>query len=167
MSNAVIRRLSGSFRGGAWVFAALAALSSSACGGKQSGPSPGGEPDARSDSAAQATDIAPSSNDNCPPVTAYDAPICCGVEDYHLQPVAPDTPCVFAIPIPPPDPTNVAVYVDRAMVAESQTDGWTFGPTTATLVLTGTYCDAITSGTSGGRVDLLCGCPGPPPVCIP
>jgi hypothetical protein len=167
MLNVLIRRHPGCFREGAWVLAALAGLSSWACGGKQSGPSPGGQPDARPDSAAQSSEIAPDSNNNCPLITGYDAPVCCGARDYQLQPVAPDTPCVFAIPIPPPDLTNVAVYVDRALVTESQTDGWTFGPTTATLVLTGTYCDAITSGASGARVDLLCGCPGPQPVCIP
>jgi len=167
MLNIAIRTHPGSSRGGAWVLVALAALSSPACGGKQSGPSPGVQADARSDSAARSTETAQDSNNNCRPITSYDAPICCGAEDYGLEPVAPDSPCVFAIPTPPPDPTNVAVYVDRTLVAMSQTDGWMFGPTIATLVLTGTYCDAITSGASGGRVDMLCGCPGPQPVCIP
>jgi hypothetical protein len=97
---------------------------------------------------------------------AVDASSCCGMLGA-LEPLASDTPCVFAIPFPPGDPGNVAVYLDKRPVPKSQTDGREYGATTATLVLMGTYCDAVTSDTSSARVSFVCGCPLVPPSCIP
>ena len=120
----------------------------------------------------------PSSGEYSPDArSAADAPVCppgrldassaCGEPD-PLQPVDPDAPCVLAIPKPPPDPSFVAVYLDKSLVPMSENDGWVYGPTTATLVLTGTYCDRLTASPSGSDVQLICGpFVGAPPVCIP
>jgi hypothetical protein len=67
--------------------------------------------------------------------------------------------CSFTSSTPPPDPNNVAVYLDKSLVPKSATDGWTYGATEQTIVLTGTYCAKITAGTSS-NVQILFGCKG-------
>jgi hypothetical protein len=117
-------------------------------------------PDALPDSAAGDADADP-----CGWVPIDPAP--CGCATEALQPVDPGAPCTFAIPIAPPDPNNVAVYLNKHLIPYSPTDGWQYGPTTATLVVRGSYCDQIAASPSTSVVQLLCGCPMRPPICIP
>ena len=75
--------------------------------------------------------------------------------------------CTFTMQEQPPDPDNVAVYLDGELVAKDPDNGWSFGTTTQTVMLNGTACDLVTSG-SASRVQVLFGCPDePPPTEIP
>jgi hypothetical protein len=75
--------------------------------------------------------------------------------------------CSFTAASPPPDPSLVSVYVDKQLVSKDANNGWTFGATTATIVLTGSVCADMMSGASS-QVEILFGCPNaPPPTVIP
>ena len=75
--------------------------------------------------------------------------------------------CSFTAVSPPPDPTLVSVYVDKQLVPQDANNGWTFGATTSTILLTGTYCANVMSGVSS-QVEILFGCPNvAPPSFIP
>jgi hypothetical protein len=77
------------------------------------------------------------------------------------------TSCTFALPSPPPDPNNVAVYVDKKIVPMDPANGWTYGATTAFIVLNGAYCDRLVTAETT-TIQIALGCPGMiPPVCIP
>jgi hypothetical protein len=82
------------------------------------------------------------------------------------------TTCTFETPMAPPDNSKVWVYVDKTLVAESAADGgaadgWTFGATNSTIVLTGSYCDDMLAGRTT-NVQVIFGCPDePPPAVIP
>jgi len=70
--------------------------------------------------------------------------------------------CTFTMSQSPPDPNNVAVYVDGKLIAQDQANGWTFGASNQTVMLNGTACDAITSG-AASKVQVLFGCAGQAP----
>jgi hypothetical protein len=70
--------------------------------------------------------------------------------------------CDYKSSAPPPDENNIAVYVNKKRVNKSDTDGWKFGATTSDIVLTGSFCEQLTSGNSAS-VQILFGCAGAPP----
>ena len=70
--------------------------------------------------------------------------------------------CTFTMSQVPPDPANVAVYLDGKLLAQDPANGWTFGATSQTVMLNGTSCDAITSG-AASKVQILFGCAGEAP----
>jgi hypothetical protein len=70
--------------------------------------------------------------------------------------------CTFTMSQSPPDPNNVAVYLDGKLVAQDAANGWTFGATSQTVMLNGKTCDAITSG-AASKVQVLFGCAGQVP----
>jgi hypothetical protein len=75
--------------------------------------------------------------------------------------------CTFTAASPPPDATLVPVYVDKQLLPKDSNNGWSFGPTTSSIVLTGTYCSNVMSGASS-QVEILFGCPNvAPPTVIP
>jgi hypothetical protein len=76
------------------------------------------------------------------------------------------TTCTFTLPTPPPDPNNVAVYLDKMLVTKDPANGWSFGATTQTIVLNGSSCAKVTNGYAT-TVQVLFGCGGPPPQNIP
>lgn len=76
------------------------------------------------------------------------------------------TTCTFQTPTPPPDDSKVWVYVDKQLIAESATDGWTFGANTSTIILTGGQCDAFLTG-AASDVQVIFGCKDDPPPIIP
>jgi hypothetical protein len=78
------------------------------------------------------------------------------------------TTCTFTLAQAPPSPDNLAVYLDKNLVPQSSTDGWSYGANSQTVVLNGSYCTQITSGTAT-TVEVLFGCPGgpSPPTVIP
>ena len=67
--------------------------------------------------------------------------------------------CTYTSPTEPPDPENVAVYVNKQRIEQSADDGWTYGGTTQEIILTGSYCEQITAGEETS-VRILFGCPG-------
>jgi hypothetical protein len=70
--------------------------------------------------------------------------------------------CTFSSTDAPPDPENVAVYVNKQRVEKSADEGWTYGDTPRDIKLTGSYCEHITAGEETA-VQILFGCPGSPP----
>jgi len=77
------------------------------------------------------------------------------------------TTCTFQTPMPPPDDSKVWVYVDKQLVDENAADGWTFGATSSTIVLTGSTCQNLLAGVASS-VQVIFGCPDvPPPPAIP
>jgi hypothetical protein len=75
--------------------------------------------------------------------------------------------CTFTFATPPPDPQNVAVYLDKSMVTQDPADGWTFGASNTEVDFHGKSCDAIKSGTYSS-VEIRFGCSGEaPPSVIP
>jgi hypothetical protein len=77
------------------------------------------------------------------------------------------TTCTFQTAVAPPDDAKVWVYVDKVFVAESASDGWTFGGDSRTLVLTGPTCQRLLDGKST-TVEVVFGCKDePPPPAIP
>jgi hypothetical protein len=75
------------------------------------------------------------------------------------------TTCTFQTPMPPPDDSKVWVYVDKQLVEEDAADGWAFGATSSTIVLTGNTCQNLLAG-AASSVQVIFGCPdeAPPPV---
>jgi hypothetical protein len=67
--------------------------------------------------------------------------------------------CSFEANDVPPDPNNVAVYVNKQQVSRSDSEGWKYGDSEKEIVLTGKYCDQIQGG-SDTDVQILFGCPG-------
>lgn len=67
--------------------------------------------------------------------------------------------CTFTADTEPPDPENVAVYVNKQLVDKSADDGWTYGNSTQEIKLTGSYCELIMAGEETS-VQILFGCPG-------
>jgi hypothetical protein len=77
------------------------------------------------------------------------------------------TTCTFNLTQTPPDVNNVAVYLDKSLVAKDRVNGWSLGANALTIVLNGTTCDKMTSG-AATQVQVLFGCPGiSPPSIIP
>jgi hypothetical protein len=80
------------------------------------------------------------------------------------------TTCAFQTPMLPPDDSRVYVYVDKTLitqVASSTENGWMFGATSADIVLTGSYCEALLAG-APSTVHIIFGCPDYiPPINIP
>jgi hypothetical protein len=70
--------------------------------------------------------------------------------------------CSFQSKEAPPDPENVAVYVNKQLVEKGASDGWKYGGSAQEIMLTGSYCDRITAG-EDTTVQILFGCPGAPP----
>jgi hypothetical protein len=70
--------------------------------------------------------------------------------------------CTFTATTEPPDSANVAVYVNKQQIAQNPDNGWTFGANAQEILLTGSYCEQITSGIDT-NVQILFGCPGSPP----
>jgi hypothetical protein len=67
--------------------------------------------------------------------------------------------CTFTSDKAPTDPDNVAVYVNKEQVPKDAPDGWKYGTTNQEIVLTGTYCDQMSSGDEA-TVQILFGCEG-------
>jgi len=61
----------------------------------------------------------------------------------------------------PPDKDLVTVYVDKTLVSQDESNGWIFDPTdptSATIVLTGDYCQSVLAGATA-EVQIDFGCP--------
>jgi hypothetical protein len=76
------------------------------------------------------------------------------------------TTCTFSSPTAPPDPNNVAVYLDKNLVNKDPVNGWSFGANNQTIVLNGDSCDKVKSGTAT-NVQIYFGCGEIPPKIIP
>jgi len=71
--------------------------------------------------------------------------------------------CTFALASMPPDPTNIAVYLDNTLVPQDASNGWSFGRDSLTILLHGGSCDqALAEPDSVVEVVFGCGPPLPP-----
>jgi hypothetical protein len=68
------------------------------------------------------------------------------------------TSCVYTMATPPPDPNNLGVYLDKHLVPQSVSNGWTLGSNNS-VVFNGPTCDGIKAGRYR-YVQVLFGCPG-------
>ena len=65
--------------------------------------------------------------------------------------------CVYTMSSTPPDPTNLGVYLDKQLILESATDGWTLSAQDA-VTFHGPTCERIKAG-AYKSVQVLFGCP--------
>ena len=65
--------------------------------------------------------------------------------------------CVYTMSSTPPDPNNLGVYLDKQLVLESATDGWTPSSPNA-VTFNGPTCERIKAG-AYKSVQVLFGCP--------
>jgi hypothetical protein len=72
--------------------------------------------------------------------------------------------CVYTMSSTPPDPNNLGVYLNKDLVAQSPTDGWTLSSPDA-VTFHGPTCDRIKAGLYTD-VQVLFGCPGTAPLPI-
>jgi hypothetical protein len=78
-----------------------------------------------------------------------------------------ETNCEYHAPTLPPDIEKVYVYVDKALVQKSDTNGWMFGPSSSDIVLAGSYCTDLKAGITS-QVQIIFGCEDySPPAVIP
>jgi hypothetical protein len=70
--------------------------------------------------------------------------------------------CTFALAAMPPYPNKVAVYLNRNTVPQDASNGWSFGASSQTVLLHGSYCDqALSAPPDGLQVLFSCGPPLP------
>jgi hypothetical protein len=75
--------------------------------------------------------------------------------------------CTFVSANPPPDVNNLALYLDKKLIAKDDPYGWSFGRDTQTFVLNTESCKKLKAG-AATTVTALFGCPGPaPPLMLP
>jgi hypothetical protein len=71
--------------------------------------------------------------------------------------------CTFALAEIPPDPKDVAVYLNKNMVPRDASNGWSFGANSQTVLLHGSFCEQALSEPAGiVQVLFACGLPVPP-----
>jgi len=70
--------------------------------------------------------------------------------------------CVYTMSSTPPDPNNLGVYLDKHLVAQSSSDGWTLSGSD-TVTFNGPTCEGIKAG-AYKDVQVLFGCPGTTPL---
>lgn len=71
--------------------------------------------------------------------------------------------CTIAVSAQPPGWSHIGVYLDKAMVAQDGSDGWTLGPSPQTVLLHGRACDrALAAPPDALKVLYGCGPPLPP-----
>ncbi len=55
--------------------------------------------------------------------------------------------CTYQIgAAPPANPNAIGVYLDKSLVPQSGTNGWSFDSTNTKITINGSYCDDLTSG---------------------
>ena len=75
--------------------------------------------------------------------------------------------CTFSLSSPPPDPNNLAVYLDKQIVPRDASNGWMLATDQRSVLFVGSYCDGI-KAESYQQVQVYFGCPGAtPPSVIP
>ncbi len=72
--------------------------------------------------------------------------------------------CTYELPSKPIVPDAVGVYVDKGLVPQSDTDGWSYASGSDTTInINGTYCEALTSGKST-QVEIFLPCQPSDPI---
>lgn len=75
--------------------------------------------------------------------------------------------CTFSLTSPPPDPNNIAVYLDKQIVPRDASNGWILSADQRSVLFVGSYCDGIKAD-GYKQVQVYFGCPDTePPAIIP
>jgi Mg-chelatase subunit ChlD len=74
--------------------------------------------------------------------------------------------CSFALSQSPPDPNNIAVYLDGLRLPNDATNGWILTDNNSRVEVTGSYCESIKNG-GASKVQVLMGCAPIPSGVIP
>jgi hypothetical protein len=69
--------------------------------------------------------------------------------------------CTLALAAVPPVPTNIAVIASGTRIPMDPTNGWSYGPGFQSIVINGSYCDMLVSGTIQ-QVQTVFGCSNAP-----
>jgi hypothetical protein len=72
--------------------------------------------------------------------------------------------CSFSLSSTPPDPSNIAVFLDGNRLPNDASNGWILTNNNSSVEVTGSYCDSIKNG-SATNVQVLMGC-APIPIGI-
>ncbi len=77
--------------------------------------------------------------------------------------------CTYELPTAPVPPDAVGVYIDKELIPQSDSDGWSYAPGSSTTInINGSYCDALTRGDSKQvQIFLPCEPSAPIPTTIP
>jgi hypothetical protein len=75
--------------------------------------------------------------------------------------------CTYVVTTAPPDPNNIAVYLDKQIVPHDSSNGWILGQDQRSVLFSGSYCEGI-KGEKYKQVQVYFGCPNtePPPVIL-
>jgi hypothetical protein len=65
--------------------------------------------------------------------------------------------CNYQFDTPTANPNAIGVYIDKSLVPQSSTDGWTYDASTTTIQINGSYCTDLTSGAKK-RVEIYLPC---------
>lgn len=83
-----------------------------------------------------------------------------------LSSISKAASCAFTLTTRPPDPNNVVVYLNKTVIPQSTSAGWSFGADPQTILLHGTYCDQALNE-ERGLVQALFTCGLPAPAVLP
>jgi hypothetical protein len=77
------------------------------------------------------------------------------------------TSCTYTLAAPPPDPNNLAVYLDKQIVPRDGSNGWILAQDQRSVLFSGSYCEGI-KAEKYKQVQVYFGCPNTePPTVIP
>jgi hypothetical protein len=72
--------------------------------------------------------------------------------------------CTYELPSAAIVPDAVGVYIDKGLIPQSDTDGWSYAPGSSTTInINGSYCEALTSGKST-QVEIFLPCQPADPI---
>jgi hypothetical protein len=74
--------------------------------------------------------------------------------------------CSFSLSKSPPDPNNIAVFLDGMRLPNDGTNGWILTDNNSKVEITGSYCESIKNG-GASKVQVLMGCAPIPSGVIP
>ena len=86
---------------------------------------------------------------------------------HALAAISKAATCTFALASMPSDPTGVAVYLDKTIIPQDASEGWTFGANARTVLLHGSFCDRTLSDPTSVVQVLFLGCGQPFPYVLP
>jgi hypothetical protein len=72
--------------------------------------------------------------------------------------------CTYELPSAPADPNAVGVFVDKSVIPQDDSEGWSYqSGSSTTIAIHGTYCDDLTSGKKT-QVEIFLPCKASDPI---
>jgi hypothetical protein len=72
--------------------------------------------------------------------------------------------CTFQLGQTPPDPSQLYVFSNGQSVAADPANGFVYDAAGPSVVLKGSTCDALQKNPNGTKIQVVYGCPTPPPI---